>query len=336
MPAQTRASGGRTYDEEIAGALVDLGHDVAVRRLAGNWPHPSAAERAHLLDVLAAERTTLLDGLVGACCPVQIEAAARAGHHVGLLIHLPLPAETGLSAGRARELAALERRAVAAAGVVVATSAWGAADLRRRYGRADVVTVPPGARPGPCAEGSDPPRLLLLGALTPVKNHRVVLAALDRLPDLAWQLTVAGPAVDPECTRAVRSWLAGSPVGRRGVYRGEVTGQDLEALWSTTDLLVLPSLTETFGLVVTEALGHGVPALVPAGTGAVEALGTPAPGRPVDPTSPGAWHDALRAWLSEPDLRAHWRALARRRRSRLRTWPQAAAELLTAVQGPGG
>lgn len=335
MPAQTRTSGGRTYDEEITQALASLGHDVVVRRLPGTWPHPSPAERAHLRDALTAEPTTLLDGLVGACCPVQIEQATRAGHRVGLLIHLPLPAETGLPPGRARELAVLEHRAVAAAGVVIATSRWGAADLRRRYGRPDVATVTPGSRPGPCAVGSDPPHLLVLAALTPVKNHRVLLPALDRLTDLPWRLTVAGPAVDPDCTRAVRSWLAGSPAGHRGVFRGEVTGEDLQALWSTTDLLVLPSLTETFGLVVTEALGHGVPTLVPAGTGAVEALGEPAPGRPVDPTCPDAWHDALRAWLSDTGLRAHWRELARARRDRLRTWTQAAAELVTTLRSAG-
>ena len=59
---------------------------------------------------------------------------------------------------------------------------------------------------------------------------------------------------------------------------GPLEGAALARQWARTDLLLLPSTTETYGMVVTEALAHGVPAVVAAGTGAVEALdGTPGP-----------------------------------------------------------
>ena len=53
---------------------------------------------------------------------------------------------------------------------------------------------------------------------------------------------------------------------------GALTGSALDQRWDAADLLVLPSRVETYGLVVTEALARGIPAIVSAGTGAVEAL----------------------------------------------------------------
>ena len=60
---------------------------------------------------------------------------------------------------------------------------------------------------------------------------------------------------------------------------GELRGGALEAEWAAADLSLLISRAETFGLVVTESIARGVPVVVRAGTGAVEALaaGTPAP-----------------------------------------------------------
>jgi hypothetical protein len=59
---------------------------------------------------------------------------------------------------------------------------------------------------------------------------------------------------------------------------------------------------------------------VPAGTGAVEALGEVdglPPGRAADPAE---LVPELRRWLSEPERRGRWRERALRRRARLPTW----------------
>ena len=53
---------------------------------------------------------------------------------------------------------------------------------------------------------------------------------------------------------------------------GALVGSALDQKWEAADLLVLPSRTETYGLVVVEALARGIPAVVTAGTGAIEAL----------------------------------------------------------------
>ena len=67
-----------------------------------------------------------------------------------------------------------------------------------------------------------------------------------------------------DCGRGVRSGCF--------MWPGALTGARLDAVWAATDLLLLTSASETFGMVVTEALARGIPAVVTGGTGAVEAL----------------------------------------------------------------
>src|SRR5699024_2135193 len=191
-----------------------------------------------------------------------------------------------------------------AASAVVTTSRWAAADLTRRYGRADVVVAEPGAERGAVAPGSRPPHLLALGALTRVKNHAVLVPALDAVRDLPWQATFAGSAAaQPAVAEELAGALTAGGLADRVALPGVVTGDALEGLWQRTDLLLVPSLVETYGLVVTEALARGVPAVVAVGTGAVEALaGRPeqlpddAAGAAVPPTDPAAWARVLRRW----------------------------------------
>lgn len=371
VPEQTTPSGGATYNAAVVDALRSAGVDVALQPVGGDWPEADDAARTALERALGAVPrgdVAVLDGLIGSACAPQVAAAVAAGRRVALLVHLPLPAETGLDPARAERLAAAERDAVAAASVVLATSRWAADDVRRRYG-VTAVPVLPGATPRPLARGSEPPHLLMLGSLTPRKNHAPVVRALGGLADLPWTLSVVG--ADGPASAAVDEAIAAAGLGDRVTRAGALTGEALEAVWDRTDLLLLPSLAETFGLVVTEALAHGVPALVAAGTGAEEALAgdaaplvqagsaggaptdgaapgvlvgaartasaeppAPLPGAVLDPRDAAAWADCVRDWITDPDVRSRWSARARARRETLRPWSATAADLLAALDPP--
>ena len=98
---------------------------------------------------------------------------------------------------------------------------------------------------------------------------------------------------------------------------------------------MLPSRTETYGLVVLEALARGIPAVVSAGTGAIEALqegatkhSTATPGTSVPAGDSAGLAAVLRRWLTEPVLRRAWRQAALARRDTLPGWQQTAQAVL--------
>jgi len=87
---------------------------------------------------------------------------------------------------------------------------------------------------------------------------------------------------------------------------------------------VLASRAETYGMVVTEALAHGLPVIATAVGGLPEALGHGAtgirPGLLVPPGDQAALTAALCDWLSDADLRQRLRRVARERRTTLSGW----------------
>jgi glycosyltransferase involved in cell wall biosynthesis len=269
--------------------------------------------------------TVLLDGLVGCAVPELLEPLADRLRLV-VLVHLPLGDETGLSPAEAAELTARERRTLRAAAAVVATSEGAA---RRLEGLHDlpagsVRVAAPGVDPAPLAEpGPDGGRLLCVAAVTPRKAQDVLVEALHSVAGLPWTCTLVG-ALDraPEFVARVRRLAEATP--GRIELAGTRTGEALERTYHRADLLVLPSLAETYGMVVTEALARGVPVLGTRVAGVPEALGTAPdgtlPGALVPPGEPPALAAALRRWLTDPALRRQWRRSAEARRAGLRGW----------------
>lgn len=349
VPDGGRPSGGSLYDRRLVAGLHVLGRAACLVPVAGDWPAPDAAARVRLRSALGGAspgRAVVLDGLVGCAAPEVVDDAVRSGVPVHLLVHLPLPAETGRAPAEAAELTRREAAALAAATGVLTTSSWAAHDLRRRYGTEDAAVAEPGAHRGPVATGSAPPRLACVASLTPRKNQRLLLRALAPLTGLGWTLDLVGPEGDPAHVRELRAAVRDFPDPARVHFRGPLEGPALARQWARTDLLLLSSTAETYGMVVTEAIAHGVPAVVGAGTGAVEALdGTPCrrgppghdaaarPGAALDPAEPSAWTGALRNWLTDPGLRVRWRSAALARREKLRGWEDTARDVLAAI-GP--
>lgn len=107
--------------------------------------------------------------------------------------------------------------------------------------------LPPEVLP-PRAE-SKPVTLGFMGRLAPEKGLRVLLEAIRSLGQ-GHALRIAGAGPDED---AARSQAAGLDVR----FDGWV--EDVRAWLAGIDLLVVPSLSETFGVVVLEAMAHGRP-----------------------------------------------------------------------------
>ena len=333
-------SGGSNYNNQLAAALGEAGHLVAISPVRGDWPNASPQDHQALARALRREPVVVVDGLIASAAPEAIRTAVDAGTTVWVLLHLPLPAETGLTEREMKAFAASEEAALRHASGVICTSQWAKDDLIRRYGLGRVHAVPPGTSAAAVAAGSTPPQLLMLGSLTPRKNHSLVLSALADLTDLQWTASLVGGA-SPEGSShlaMLRDQAAAFEPGRVA-FPGILQGPALDADWARSDLLLLPSLAETFGMVVTEGLARGIPGVVGRGTGAVEALtggttgGLPGelPGAVVDPHNPRELAGVLREWLTDSSLRRTWRAAALSRRDTLPTWANTATTLLEII-----
>jgi glycosyltransferase involved in cell wall biosynthesis len=104
--------------------------------------------------------------------------------------------------------------------------------------------------------------------------------------------------------------------------------------WSGADLALLPSLVEAYGMVVTEALARGIPAIVAAG-GPAEALGLSPdgerPGVVVRPGDTAELARELRRWLMDEGHRARLRSAAASRRPSLPGWDTTARLIRSAL-----
>jgi glycosyltransferase involved in cell wall biosynthesis len=323
-----RPSGGNTYDRNLRRGLATLGWPVHEHPVPGFWPEPDAASFAALE---AAMRSipdgglALLDGLVASPSPhVLVPHASRL--HLVVLVHMPLGLRP--APGDEDEIRMRERAVLAAADAAVTTSRWSRDRLMELYALpADRLRVAePGAQPAELATGTATgAALLTVAAVIPDKGHDVLLDALARVPDLTWQwVCVGGLDRDPSFVEALRRRSREQGLADRVRFVGTATGADLDRAYAEADVMVLASRAETYGMVVTEALARGVPVVATDVGGVTEALGHGShgtrPGLVVPAEDPMALAGALRSWLTDAELRARLRQVARERRESLPGW----------------
>ena len=295
-----RPSGGNVYDRHLCRGLAAMGWSVHEHAVPTG--SPAALER------IPDGAVVLVDGLVAS--PALVPHARRL--RLVVLMHMPL--------GHREETEVL-----AAADAVVTTSAWSKRRLLELHRLPDdrVQVAEPGVEPAELATGTAAGgELLCVAAVIPGKGHDVLVDALAAMTDLAWRCVCVG-SVERDRVFAER-------IRRRGLAElpGPRTGAELDRTYAAADLLVLPSRAEAYGMVITEALARGLPVVASDVGGVREALGDG--GRLVRPEDPAALAAALRAWLTDAELRARLRAAARERRQSLPRW-EATASVVAGV-----
>ena len=218
----------------------------------------------------------------------------------------------------AAEAATLQDRGVAAARIVVASTA------------VDAPVAAPPSMPRDAVRAAlgvprDAPLLCFLGRKSMNKSLEVLLAALPRLatrPRPA--LVIAGPGT---------AWYRELIERERsdGVIDLPPLSEEAKAsLLAAADLLVLPSQREAFGIVFLEAWAAGVPVLgadIPAVREAIGDAGWTF--RPGDPDDLAVRIDAL---LAAPEAARELVARGRRRIAQLHTWAQVGPSVMRAYE----
>lgn len=87
------------------------------------------------------------------------------------------------------------------------------------------------------------------------------------------------------------------------IFLGEQTGTDLSRALASSDVLLNPSITESFGNVTLEAMACAVPVIAAEATGADSLVRDGKTGVLVDPTEVEEFADALETYARDPDLR---------------------------------
>jgi glycosyltransferase involved in cell wall biosynthesis len=345
----TTATGGYHYDRRLIEGLRALGWQVAVRSLDPGFPFPgreALAEAAGVLSSIATDELVLIDGLALGAMP-ELLASHASRLRLIALVHHPLALETGLPVAVARGLAESERAALCLVRHVIVTSEFTRAILGRyAVDPACVSVIEPGtdAVPRSLAERSKAAlddrawQLLCVATITPRKGHAVLIEALAGLRHLPWELVCVGSTErSPQTAQALRHQIGTAALGERVRILGELAGPALEECFAAADLFVLATLYEGYGMVVAEALAHGLP-VVATRTGAIADLVLPEAGRVVEPGDPNTLRNALSELLTNSEAYAALVVGAHAARDRLPRWPQTclkAANILEALKQQG-
>lgn len=102
-------------------------------------------------------------------------------------------------------------------------------------------------------------RLLFLSRVHKKKGLEVLLDSLTQLPPYV-ELDIYGTG-EQDYIAELKSKVRGLGLAERVRFKGHVDGDNKTAAFRNADLFVLPSYSENFGIVVAEALAHGVPTL---------------------------------------------------------------------------
>jgi teichuronic acid biosynthesis glycosyltransferase TuaC len=164
------------------------------------------------------------------------------------------------------------------------------------------------------------PRLVSVGHLVARKRHADVVEALARLaprhPELRYTLVGDGPEREP-----LRALAARLGVGERVELLGQLPpAAARERAWQS-DVFVLPSVDEAFGVAYVEAMAGGVPAIGCAGEDGPEEIAAQGEGLVrVPPRDPAALAAAIDRLLADDGERARLATAARATVERAFTW----------------
>ena len=161
---------------------------------------------------------------------------------------------------------------------------------------------------------SHPVKLVYVGDAIPAKGVHLLLEAVKSFSADSIHLTMIGS--DPD---RILSRVQADPFwnGRLTVL-GVVPNAEILEILSRHDLLILPSLNDGWGMVVTEALIAGIGAIVTDACGSQDVPRLFETGLVIPAGSVSAIVNALRQVIDEPKLLLSWKLKARARRDETR------------------
>lgn len=162
------------------------------------------------------------------------------------------------------------------------------------------------------------PLLLYVGRLSAEKQLPLLRLVLERLPGARLALVGDGPQ---------RAALERQFAGTATHFAGYLSGRPLSEAYASADLFVFPSSQETYGLVITEAMAAGTPAVAARVGGVPEIIEDGVNGYSFAAGDGGGLAAGVEKALASPDKLAALSAAAREF-ALTQSWPAANDELI--------
>lgn len=177
--------------------------------------------------------------------------------------------------------------------------------------------------------------VLAVGRLHPLKGFDLALDAIARIPEdqrPALRIVGAPPPDGDDYARGLHEQAARLGILGTTAFDGALRRTELAERIRRATLLLVPSHTETFGLVALEAAASGVPVIARAAGGLREAVRDGLTGILVEGDRVDDWADAIQGLLADPGRMAKMGAAARAH-ALTRSWSASAEALLAAYRG---
>lgn len=177
---------------------------------------------------------------------------------------------------------------------------------------------------------SDRPMVLFMSRLDPKKGLDLLLPALERLlaGGLPFQFVLAGAnPQDAAYETSIHQLIQTSPLANYTTLTGFVSGDLKAALLQQSDLFVLPSYYENFGIAVAEAMVAGLPVVISDQVHICDNVQQANAGWVV-PCQVDALTEALRSALHNPQERQHRGIRARQYAQDHYSWSAIARQML--------
>lgn len=177
----------------------------------------------------------------------------------------------------------------------------------------------------------DPPQLVVAARLEELKGVALAVETLAMVRDPRPQLVIAGEAAprDRSYRDHLEQLVADSGLDERVSFVGVLTRAEVADLLAGAAAVLIPSYSETYGLVALEAGACGVPVVATATGGLKEAVVDGSTGLLMEDRQPASWARAIDRILADSVL-AETLGTAARRRAESLSWEAATRSLLRA------
>ena len=329
-------TGGYGYDRKIMAQLAQAGWQVEHVELGEGFPSPDALTLHHAhqkLIALPPSMPLVVDGLALGVMPDTAHALSKE-HTLIALVHHPLALESGLSNEAIDRLKQSETKALQYAKHVIVTS-QATAKIMKNFGVTEdrMSVVIPGTEVPPAAPRVEftSTQLLSVGSVTHRKGFDVLINALSLIKDLTWHLTIVGDTSrDDECASQVIQLIQLHQLQTRITMIGTLSQAQLSTRYANSDVFVLASRFEGYGMAYTEAMAHGLP-IIGTTAGAIPDTVPHQAGILVTPDDVVELANAITKLVSEPMSRQMYAKEALKTASLLPSWQAAGAAFADVV-----